>query len=166
MDFKDLITKIESSTVFKDVLKKTSDLYLAHVFTIMDAQQSNEWDFGYYSKRIDRIIVFKWVNDIITVLDPQEVFKESGYVDALTLDAIKISKEKAMTIAQKIIKENYSAESLMNAIVLLQNLKGYGQVWNITLTTQTFHVINIKVNAESGEVIKHSKESLIGWNKK
>jgi len=165
MDFKDLITRIESSPLFKKTIKATPDLYIVHVFTIMDAQNTNEWDFGYYSKKLDRITVFKLLNEEITVLPPQEIFKEKGVVRKLALDTVKISKEKALEHVEEVVKKNYSAESLMNAIVLLQNIKDFGQIWNVTLTTHTFHVLNIKINATTGAVIKHTRESLLGWNK-
>jgi hypothetical protein len=50
-------------------------------------------------------------------------------------------------------------------IILLQNLPEHGQIWNITIVTTTFSVINIKIDSKNGTVIKHSKESLIGWKK-
>ncbi len=166
MDIKSLITTIESSPAFQETIQKFPEQYLTHIFTIMDSRKAEEWDVGYYSKKTDRIIVFKYANNTVTAEPPQEVFKEKGYVEPLVLDAVTIGKDEAIAQANAVLKENYSAESIMNAIVLLQNIKEYGQVWNITLTTLTFHVINVKINAITGEVVKHSRESLIGWNKK
>jgi hypothetical protein len=73
--------------------------------------------------------------------------------------------DEALSKAQEVVKDNYPAHLLSKAIVLLQKLPEFGQIWNITVITHTFNVINIKIDAESSKVIKHGMESLLGWKK-
>ena len=166
MDIKEVVEHIESSDEFKKFIAENPDNYLVHLFSMMDAEHKDDWQVGYYSKKSDKITVLEFNDKKITVMPAEEAFKEKNYIAPLNLDQVKITQDQAMDSVQKILKENYSAESLAKIIVLLQNLPEFKQIWNMTVITPTFNVINVKVNAITGEVIKHSKESLIGWNKK
>jgi hypothetical protein len=166
MDINDVVKTIGDSDEFKEFIKDNPENYLVHLFSMMDAEHKDDWQVGYYSKKSDKITVFELDNGKITVIPAQEAFKEKNYIAPLKVDQIKVTREEAMAKVQEIIKENYSAENFAKAIVLLQNLPEYKQLWNITMVTATFNVINVKINAITGELIKHSKESLIGWNKK
>ena len=41
----------------------------------------------------------------------------------------------------------------MKEVVILQNLD-VGQVWNITYITKSFQTLNIKIDAETGDVLE------------
>ena len=70
-----------------------------------------------------------------------------------------------LTKTDEIVKNNYPSQMLLKAIVLLQNIPDFGLIWNMTVITHTFNVINIKINAETSQVIRHSMESLLQWKK-
>lgn len=163
MDLLELIHAVENSKEFASLSK---DYYLVHIFTILDAHKIEKWDLGYYSKKTDKIIVFEFHDNSIKVNPPQEVFKEDGFVEKLVVNKKILSKDAVIKVVESLMVEKYNNEPLVNIIMLLQNIKDHGQIWNITLTTLSFHVINIKINSTTGQVIKHSRESLIGWNKK
>lgn len=163
MDIKEVINVVESSEEFKTL---DPEHYLVHLFRIMDANSPEECQLGYYSKKTDKIIVFDYLDGKVKVTPPQEAFKEENYIAALDLSKLKVTMDEALNIAQEVIKNNYPGHLLSKAIVLLQKLPEFGQIWNITVVTHTFNVINIKINAETSEVIKYGMESLLGWNKK
>ena len=165
MDVKEVVSSVESSKEYTDFIAENSDNYLVHLFTMMDVAHKDDWQLGYYSKKSDKITVFENNQGKITILPAQEAFKEKNYIAPLNIDNVKIAYVQAMDTIEDVLKKNYSAESLVKAIVLLQNLPEYGQIWNITIVTMTFNVINVKINSSTGEVIKHSKETLIGWKK-
>lgn len=165
MDVQDVINIVESSSEYKEFIKNNPKNYLAHLFTMMDAAHKDDWQLGYYNKETDKVTVFEYNEGKIIMLPAQEAFKEKNYIAQLKIGEVKISHEEAMKIIDEVLKKNYSAELLIKAIVLLQNLPEYGQIWNITIVTATFNVINVKINATTGEIIKHSKETLIGWKK-
>lgn len=162
MEVNEVIKAVESSEEFKSI---DSDHYLVHVFRMMGPEQSEDCQIGYYNKKIDKIIVFDYNDGNITATPPQEAFKEKNYIAALDLSKVKVTMDEALNKAQQVVKNNYPAHLLSKAIVLLQKLPEFGQIWNITVITHTFNVINIKINAETSEVIKHTMESLLGWKK-
>jgi hypothetical protein len=163
MNIFELVKKVESSDVFKELDKGS---YLVHVFSIVDPEHVDEWQVGYYNKEKDHVSVFDFKDGKISIMPPQEAFKESNYIAKLDLKDVKIDFDDAENIVNDVMKKNYSAETIVKSIVLLQNLPEFGQLWNMSIVTTTFSVINIKINAKEGSVIKHTKESLMGWNKK
>jgi hypothetical protein len=166
MDINEIIDNVESSGIFKGFIKENPHNYLAHLFSLMDSDHKDDWQLGYYSKETDKITVFdNPVDGNVTMMPPQEAFKEKNYIEQLDISKVKVSKDQALKTVDKVVKENYNAESLSKMIMLLQNLPEHGQIWNITIVTTTFSVLNIKIDAATGDVIKHSKESLIGWKK-
>ncbi|MGV8150552.1 MAG: hypothetical protein ACP5NV_02380 [Candidatus Woesearchaeota archaeon] len=162
MNINKIIEFVESSPDFK---KLGGDYKLVHFFRMMDSQNSEDCQIGYYSKKSDKIVVFEYDTGVVKALPPEEAFKEKGDIAPLELKKLMISLDDALNKAQEVVKNNYPAHLLSKAIVLLQKLPEYGQLWNITVITHTFQVINIKINAETGDVIKHSMESLLGWKK-
>jgi len=162
MDINEIIKAVEDSEDFKNI---DPDHYLVHIFRMMGPDKSEDCQIGYYSKKVDKIIVFDYNEGIIKATPPQEAFKEKNYIAALDLSKVKVSMDDALNTAQQVVKENYPAHLLSKAIVLLQKLPEFGQIWNITVITHTFQVINIKVDAKTGKTIKHSMESLLGWKK-
>lgn len=162
MDINKVINDVESSKEFKTL---EPDHYLVHIFRMMDADKSEDCQVGYYNKKSDKIIVFDYLEGSVKMMPPEEAFKEKNYIAALDLSKVKISMDDALNTAQQVVKENYPAHLLSKAIVLLQKLPEFGQIWNITVITHTFQVINIKIDSETGKTIKHSMESLLGWKK-
>lgn len=166
MDVNDIVATVEDSQIFKDFIKENPDNHLAHLFNMSDDVNDNDWQLGYYCKKIDKITVFDCLEDgKITIMPPQDAFKENNYIQPLDMSKVKISRLEAHNTVEDVLKENYRAELANKMIMLLQNLPEYGQIWNCTIITAAFSVINVKINAETGELIKHSKESLLGWKK-
>jgi len=87
-------------------------------------------------------------------------------VKKIDLENVKIPFQKIMKKAENFQKEKYPKEMVNKKITILQNLEKYGLVWNITLVTQSFSTLNIKINAEKGEVVYHHLESLMSMMKK
>jgi hypothetical protein len=166
LDIQEIVTRVEASDNFRKFLRDNPDNYLAHLFNMSDNIENNDWQLGYYGKKSDKITVFDMLdNGNISVMPPQDAFKENNYIQPLDMGKIKVSRQQAHDSVVKVLKDNYSAELANKMIMLLQNLPEYGQLWNCTVITATFSVLNVKINAETGELIKHSKESLLGWKK-
>lgn len=165
MDIKDVIEKVETSEQFKSFHTENPDAHLAHLFAIVEEGDIASWQAGYYSKKSDKITVFD-CKENITMIPPQESFKEQNFIEELDLDTVNISHDDAITIAEDVLKDQYRVETATKYILLLQHLPEFDQIWNITIVTQAFSVINVKIDAQTGEVRKHSKESLLQWNRK
>jgi len=165
MDFKHIIELIENSKEYKEFIHKEPHYYLVHVFTTVDSEtvENGMWQIGYYSKDTDKIVVFEDQDDMIFIHPPTEALKKDEYIQKLNLDELKISREESMKICNDTIKEHYPKELFSKAICLLQNLPEFGNIWNITIVTLALGVINIKIDASSGKVLKHTKENLMNW---
>jgi hypothetical protein len=166
MDVGVKIKLIEDSKYFQEFIKENPHYYLVHIFKVMDDKTSkNSWQVGYYSKDTDKIVVFDYNEGIITLNEPEEALKEDNYIQKLDLEEIKISADKALEISSEIIKKEYNGEIPTKHIFLLQNLPDHGNIWNITIVTMTFSVINIKIDSNNGAVLKHHRENLMNWKK-
>jgi len=165
MDFKQTVGIIENSKEFKEFIKKEPHYYLVHVFTTTDSEKFDDgvWQIGYYSKDTDRIVVFEDHDDLIFIHPPAEALKKEEHIQKLHLDSVNISRAEALKICEDTIKEYYPRELLSKSICLLQNLPEFGQIWNITIVTLAMSVINVKIDASSGVVSKHTKENLMNW---
>lgn len=162
MDINNVVKVVESSEAFKNI---DPDHYLVHIFRMMDANSIDDCQVGYYLKKSDKVTVFDYIDGKVTSMPPEEALKEKNYIAQLELDKVKVTMDDALAKAQSIVKDNYPAHLLSKAIVLLQKIPEYGQIWNITVITHTFQVINIKINAETSQVITHNMESLLQWKK-
>lgn len=162
MDINQIINVVESSDDFRNI---DSEHYLVHIFRMIDTNNMQDCQVGYYLKKSDKITVFDYIDGKVKMMPPEEAFKEKNYIAPLELDKVTLGMDDALKISEEVVKKNYPAHLLSKAIVLLQKLPEFGQIWNITVITHTFQVINIKINAETATVIKHSMESLLGWNK-
>jgi hypothetical protein len=160
MEFKKALELLEKSKEFRIGKKE----YLAHGFTTLDDKmdQSEPWNIGYYDKINDRITTFLVTEDVIDKRENEEIFKEPGSV-VEKLDASKVRKDfsESIEIAKELQKKKYKSEVPTKTIVMVQNTKEYGVVWNITMITMQFNTLNIKVDAETGNVVDEKITSLL-----
>ncbi|MGV8141545.1 MAG: hypothetical protein ACP5NW_03845, partial [Candidatus Woesearchaeota archaeon] len=152
MNFIDVIDCIESSDEFKIFIDKNPHYYLVHVFRIIDNDNLGNWQIGYYSKDTDKIVVFEYNNDLVMMHAPEDALKKEEYINRLDLGALKIREDDVLRICEDTLKDEYPKEIANKRIILLQNLPEFGQVWNITIVTLAFSIINVKVGADSGNV--------------
>ncbi|PIN79403.1 hypothetical protein COV16_04400 [Candidatus Woesearchaeota archaeon CG10_big_fil_rev_8_21_14_0_10_34_8] len=155
MDLAKKLNTLESSSIFKEWEKEHPDAYMVHFFfmTGLDVQ------IGYYEESTDTITAFNMA-DKITKNPQSEVFKENNVVDKLDLNLVKISFEEVMDKAVALQKEKYNADTPTKDIVILQMINNKA-VYNITFVTQTFKLINVRINAEDGELISESIKPLM-----
>jgi len=164
MDFVDIINSIEGSIEFKDFILKHPHYYLVHVFRIVDNDIPSNWQIGYYSKDSDKIVVFEYNNGLVMMHSPEDALKQEEYIQRLDVAGLALSHDNIIDIINEFYRENYKNDLLSKSIYLLQNLPLHGQVWNVTIITHNYSVINIKVDAVSGNVVKHEKHNLMQWN--
>ena len=141
-----------------------SGAYLAHAFFMDDG--NDEWQIGYVDPEDQSIIVFVVSADAVTKNPPAEAFKKPDHViQELKLENVGISAEDALACAKKNLSEKHSTHPLKQAIVLLQVLPEEGQVYNITLVTETFHMYNIKLDSQSGDIVSEKMDHLMSLRK-
>jgi hypothetical protein len=144
----------KTSKEYKKFLQENKDYYLVH---IMVPENTSELEIGYYNPKKDKITVFK-TNPIMKGKE-EDVFKEGKTITELDMKKVKLNYDEAMKKAKEIMIKDYSAEDVNKKIILLQNISAI--VWNITLICKSLNIINIRINAETGEIIRNNKSSLL-----
>ncbi|MBN1376911.1 hypothetical protein JW949_01105 [Candidatus Woesearchaeota archaeon] len=161
---KDILSTIESDSKFRDFKKKNPGYYLAHLFYMEKSEnEKNEpWQAGYYDKKKDKMVVFSLKENNKIEKEPEsEIFKkDKKAVNKLELKKIKIDFEEAKNINNEFVKSKYNGEPIKDRIYIIQKLEKH--IWNITNVSRFFNIINVKIDAQKGKVIKSSKDSLMG----
>ena len=160
MEIIDLINRLEKSKEFKDWKKKNKDSFLAHVFKLLDDANKDDWQIGYYNKD-DTITTFIITPNDIKIAETENIFKKpEAKIKELDRKKIKIDITQALQTAEKIQTIEYKQETPFKIITILQKLD-IGQVYNVTYVTQTFKVLNLKIDSETGKVLKKSLKSIM-----
>ena len=162
---KKTIKKLESSKTFKDYKKTNPDAYLTSTF-LMAENLEEDWQLDYYSIKSKKITSFVIKDKIKSMPETKPFQEKETIIEKLDIDKIKIDFKKVLEIADKLKKEKYKNETLTKKIIVLQNLKEFGQIWNLTFLTSSFKTLNIKINASSGKILKENLASLITFTKK
>jgi len=164
MILKQAIKKVEQSKVFKAFIKKHPDYYLVHCFTMAGmAEKRFKWELGYYSEKTDRMVVFE-IEPKVIMRPEEEAFKKTGTIKKLELGKVKVSVSMALKACDELVKGKYPRESITKRIIILQHLDK--QVYNITLVSRSFNILNIKIDAATGEVLKENIQSIMSLGKR
>ena len=148
---KDFLEKIKKSKFLKYLfLEKDKDSYLASIFYSKDLQ------IDFYSPKQDKMTSFTIIDNKIN-LEISEIFrKEKTEIKELKLSEVKIDLEKAKEIVSSLLKEETTKE-----IIILQNLNV--PIWNLTYITKSMNLLNVKVNAISGEIVSKNIENILNF---
>lgn len=157
MEVKALVERLTNSRVFKAWEVQNPNYYLVHILFM----SKHVPQVGYYNKEADRMFTFE-IGDTI-VLNPQaEVFKKEKTIEPLDMESVMIDKPEVTSSVQKLKDEKYRHEILDTEIVILQKLQN-SLIYNVTYFTKAFKTLNIKVSAESGEILNHEIASLVSF---
>ena len=137
----------------KEFLKEIGEVegrYLVSCFL-----QDNSWKIDHYDPKEHKIYTYTKVDGKI-VINKDDIFqKENKKLEKLDIEKIKIGKLEALD------KLSMSGEKM---ILILQVLDGK-IIWNITVITPEFDIHNTYINAETGEILKESKDNIFAFKK-
>ncbi|MCF7871514.1 hypothetical protein K9L97_00605 [Candidatus Woesearchaeota archaeon] len=156
MGVKESFEDLQCSEEFKSFLENESGFILAHAHLMKEFDKDADWEFGFYNASRDAMTVFE-TNPVVRTPE-QEVFKKSGVLKELDLNLVEVDFDEAMRLCETVRKDKYSSELIAKYIVILQNL--HKQLWNITLVTKSFGLINIRIDAKSGDIISSNMTSI------
>ena len=167
MELNPAFKKLKESKEFKEWNKKNKDTYLSYAFKMLENNKEVPWQFGFYHKAAEKITTFTVDKATIKMQEEEEIFKKPDMeVKPLDINKIEIPFKKILKKAEDFQKSKYSKELVSRTIAILQNLEGYGNVWNITYVTHSFKTLNMKINTENGKIIHYSLDSLMDFIKK
>ena len=162
MQIKDILKRLEKSKEFKEWKEKNKNSFLAHVFKMLDDANIDDWQIGYYNKD-DTLTSFILTPNEIKIAETDSIFKKpEAKIKRLDKEKIKIDITGALQTAEKTQVTEYKAETPYKIITILQTLD-IGQVYNITYVTQSFKVLNFKIDASNGKVLKKKLESIMDF---
>jgi len=161
--FKEALDELKNSEVFKNWSKDNSNCYLSFGFVMIKAEDL--WRIGYYHPDNEQVTSFVIDEKILVEPEDKSFKKPESEVKELNPDEIKVEYSKALKLAEEIQKEKYSTEIPMKIVMIIQNHNELGNIWNVTYVTQNFKTLNIKIDANSGEIIKDQLIELFEFKK-
>jgi len=156
MDLHTIIAKLTRHPVFKEWHEKNKEYFLAHAFVMLDEANKNCTQIGFYNPEKERMVSF-FVTAAVQKTDEQEVLRSEGTIQPLKPEEVKLTVEEAIKIAEKCFKE-YKEQAIKHFFII-QNTEGH-TMFNITYFTQSLKTVNIKIDASTGKIIKHSVQNL------
>ena len=166
MELKQALERLNKSKEYKDSIKN-NDVFFSYALMTIEKNEASPWQLGFYNKSTDKITTFVIGKDEIAVQKEEEVFKKPGMeVKPIDIEKAKLKFDEIIKKAEKFKKEEYPKETISKTIAILQNLQGFGTIWNITFVTDSFKTLNLKINAENSEVISYNLESIMDFVKK
>ncbi len=158
MDIHELLEKVHNSNEFKQYQKKNPNAYLVHLFFMT----GNGIDVGYYNAETDLLAAFNTKDEVKKVVE-EKPFKQSTTIHELDLKKVKLNFDDAFDIAIQCQKEKYKNEQVNKEIVILQELDDCGLIYNITFITESFKTLNIKIDAQTKDIVSQNLAPLIGF---
>jgi hypothetical protein len=158
MELKNAYEKLITSEEYKGFRKHEKKAYLTHAALITEANTKNSWEFGFYNKETDKITAFS-TNPVKRHPEDEAFKKEGATIKKLDIEKISTTYKEINALIEQYRKKNYPSEQIMKIIAILQNL--HKQLWNITLITKSFSIINIKIDAKTKEILSASKSSIM-----
>ena len=143
--------------------KFNKKLFLVNLFLMCPPKDIKNLKFqlDFYNPEKDTLTSYI-VNGNIRETENEKIFKEDKQeLEELTLEEIKFDFDNTIKICNEILKKYH--ETPDKIIILLQKIKT--PVWNISYITGTFNLINIKIDAISGEIMEENKSSLLSFKK-
>jgi len=166
MNLKQIVKNVESSKAFKQFIKAHPDYFLAHCFAMLvegEKEKDIKWELGYYSEKTDKVVVFE-TEPKINMRPEEDAFKKEGTIKKFDISKIKINISKALKICGELVDKKYPNRSITKKIIIMQNLEK--EIYNITLVTLSFDILNIRIDASTGEILSDNIQSIMGLGRK
>jgi hypothetical protein len=162
MDIQDALLAIESDKKFAKWRAKNKAAYLSHAFKMFQ-DEHKEWQLGFYDRKTEKITTFMVSPGKVELRPAEEVFKKDEHINKLELPTTLLPLKDIMTLTTEYQQRHYPKDRSVKTIALLQSLPEYGSVWNITLVTQAFNTLNMKLHPATGEILDHKLSSIFSF---
>lgn len=166
MDLKPALKKLEESGDFRKWRQQNKNTYFSYAFKIPQEMGSNDWQLGFYNRKKDKITTFVVEDDNVSIRPEEEIFKkEETKVNEVRLDRVKLAFDDIIIKANKFQEKNFPKDRSIKTIAILQNLSDFGDIWNITYITEAFNMLNMKIDASTGKILRHNLSSVFSFRK-
>ncbi len=160
---KEKYNNLIKTEMYKEFIKQNNDYILSSVFIVAEKGNFLDEQIGFYSLSVDKVVSFDLLKHKMS--EPENAMKKSGKIPTFKIEEIGVDINEVLKICKILTDKEYSQHGLTKHICILQVLKGI-LTWNITVVTNTLHMINIRVNAVNSEILNHSAQSIMSLAKK
>jgi hypothetical protein len=168
MDIKTILNEIENNDLFLSWKEDNRDVYLVHIFKMLDQQNKEEIQIGYYnpSNALITTFIFNEKTKEISKNPESEAYREKEtHIDKLNLNDIKINFAVIMQKIEKLRNEKYNQHPVEKSFFILQTIDNK-PLWNFTIISKTLNIVNIKISAENGIIIDDKLTSIFDFKVK
>jgi len=159
MRFKDLLERVEGSEEFKKFKEENSDAELCAGFFILDFLSNDNKDTLDY-KIGEKVFTFSIKDDKI-VMNKDKLVDEVGRPSLVEIDKeinIEVDELKGI-VGARALDEGISAK--LNKIIAVLQKYDWKQIWNLTCMMDGLIILNVHVDALSGDVLKFERKSMM-----
>ncbi len=160
---KEKYNKLVKTEMYKEFIEHNPDYKLSHFFLVSESNNFVDEQIGFYSGTTDKVVSFDLIKHAVS--KPENAAKKSGKIPVFKIDKVGVDINEVLKICKELTDKEYSQHGTTKHICILQILKKV-LTWNITIVTNTLHMINIKIDATSSKVLTHSAQSLMSLAKK
>lgn len=158
---KEEVTIVRKSEPFKEFKNKSPNAYLCAGFLVIETLSKTPWQIDFYCPDRNVMTTFT-MNDDVSMKETDNISKTSDTIPELNLDKVDYDFEDVLKTMDELLKEKYAGHKADKIITILQNMQG-SEVWNVTYLTNQFHVLNVKVNAEDGNLISEKMSPIMSF---
>jgi hypothetical protein len=153
MKIVELIGELEDAECYKSFMKENSDAFFCAGFLILDLENETEQiQLDYFIPREKKIAAFEFPFGQIKIHDDEVKEMASQNLD------IGIDVDDLGPRCRELIKENEGSIVPTKIIAILRD-----SVWNLTCMDNALGIVQMKIDAKSGDVLKFDKGSLMDF---
>jgi len=164
MNFSSTFKAIESSKEFKEFIEKNKDAYLCAGFFVLDYEKGINQQQLDYSLKDGKIFTFSLDKNGIAVKEAETIEGKQSKLPELSKE-IKIDLERVQEIVEKEMEKQVIDNKINKIIAILQKHEDK-QIWNLSCMLEGFGILQVHIDASSGEILKFEKRSLFDFIKK
>ena len=163
MSLQQNLALVEHSPDFIAWKEKHRDSFLCSFFRIRDGKNDDLLQVDFYNAHDDTMSSFVIEHGVATLRhDNAEVLKKEGEViQHLNLDHVTIEEHEALEKVEALCLRTYGQEKIIKFIIILQHKEQ--PRWNISVLTHSLHLLNVKLDAQTGNIIEESFTHLLAF---
>lgn len=162
--FKSELSELEKTDVFKTFKKEHPESYLSGGFVIVEELINMikfDWQIDFYCPKNKKVYTFSLYNNTFILKDPDKLLQEHEKdMGKINLDNFKLTPHQVIDIINENMEKNKKSIIPSKIIITMQNIDGR-EIYNIIIVTFQFSVLNARIDANTGEILKLSEQNIM-----
>ncbi len=162
MEFQQALRAVEQSEAFTAWRSSHSSAFLSHAFVMLESETDRVWQFGFFDDSSSKVTTFVLAPEGVRVMPEEEIIGKGMAVAPIAADAVTASVNAVLEAANAARHAHYPQESRIKTFFIVQMSAGKA-VFSVTFLTQSFKTINVKIAADTCDVMEHSMAALMDF---